>query len=423
MKRLLILVLVLLLSGCAKAYEPIDINKDVRIMLTSDLHFIDASLIGSDAFLETQKKSDGKLSIYINELADALKEETLRQRPDFLIISGDLTYNGEKISHEKLSEILKDIKRNGTYPLVIPGNHDILNAMAIDYSKEELYYTPYITAEDFKTIYHEFGYEDAASKDDSSLSYLFKVNDKLWFFMLDTNTYDKNNMFAASSEGYLKEETMAWMKEVLKEKDPSTKVIAFTHHPILNMTSMSDYVITNQSTVKDFFLDNGIRLVFSGHIHAQNYKEEDGLINFASSSLSVYDHHYNDITITPDGDLELKAVKLDMEKYADEHDLKDDFFSDFDNNAFTYFKEGSTARFSPYYDPEEIDETDLLKLYDLMGTLNCYEFSGQGHKIKDLISDDDLKLIEKYKNSYAEGLFKIIKYFDKDATRFNITLN
>lgn len=116
MKRLLILVLVLLLSGCAKAYEPIDINKDVKIMLTSDLHFIDTSLIGSDAFFETQKKSDGKLSIYINELVDALKEETLRQRPDFLIISGDLTYNGEKISHEKLSEILKDIKRNGTYP-------------------------------------------------------------------------------------------------------------------------------------------------------------------------------------------------------------------------------------------------------------------------------------------------------------------
>ena len=45
MKRLLILVLVLLLSSCAKAYEPIDINEDVRIMLTSDLHFIDASLI------------------------------------------------------------------------------------------------------------------------------------------------------------------------------------------------------------------------------------------------------------------------------------------------------------------------------------------------------------------------------------------
>ena len=69
--------------------------------------------------------------------------------------------------------------------------------------------------------------------------------------------------------------------------------------------------------------------------------------------------------------------------------------------------------FSPYYDPEEIDETDLLKLYDLMGTLNCYEFSGQGHKIKDLISDDDLKLIEKYKNSYAEGLFKISTFEPK----------
>lgn len=147
MKKILILFL-LVLTGCSSTYAPYPEGTTIRMFITSDLHYLDQSLYGSRAFIEAQKKSDGKLSIYNNELLFELLEETKSAEPTFLIITGDLTYNGEQASHSSLADYLSKLKKNGIYPLVVPGNHDILNAMAIDYSKEELYYTPYITKDD-----------------------------------------------------------------------------------------------------------------------------------------------------------------------------------------------------------------------------------------------------------------------------------
>ena len=41
-----------------------------------------------------------------------------------LILSGDLTNNGEKESHIDIAEKLKEIEKNGTAVYVIPGNHE-----------------------------------------------------------------------------------------------------------------------------------------------------------------------------------------------------------------------------------------------------------------------------------------------------------
>ena len=137
MKKILTLFL-LVLTGCAYSFTPYPKDTTIRMFITSDLHYLDQSLYGSRTFIESQKKSDGKLSIYNNELLFELLEESKSAEPAFLIITGDLTYNGEKASHSSLADYLSKLRKNGIYPLVVPGNHDILNAMAIDYSKEEL---------------------------------------------------------------------------------------------------------------------------------------------------------------------------------------------------------------------------------------------------------------------------------------------
>lgn len=418
MKRLTILLFLVFLTACsAPKYTPISEDEPITIYATSDLHYIDQSLTG-DLFDEAQKTSDGKLSIYVDELVKAMSDKTISDQPDFLIITGDLTFNGEKLSHRSLADILETIKKKGVYPLVIPGNHDILNAHAIDYSKEELYYTPYITDDEFKEIYHDFGYSDASSLDDASLSYLFKVNDKLWFFMLDSNTYEKNNMFAPSSLGSIKDATVDWMNRELAAKGDDTEVIVFMHHPLYKMTSVNGMEIEDNDRFSDLLAANDISMIFSGHLHAQNYIEKGGITNFSLASLSVYDHHLNRITI--DGDqLQLETIGLDMETYAAKAGLDDPFFTDFEKNAFAYFQKYSTTRMSSVHD-DDISDDLFAELIKLKGAVNCYEFAGKGDQIKNLIEKSGLEEeVERYKNSYTQSIFDIMAYFDKDATKFN----
>ncbi len=72
--------------------------------------------------MHSMEHGDGKVTNYIWEITDAFVEEVLNERPDAVILSGDLSYNGEKASHIELAEKLSKIEDAGIPVLVIPGN-------------------------------------------------------------------------------------------------------------------------------------------------------------------------------------------------------------------------------------------------------------------------------------------------------------
>ncbi len=51
-------------------------------------------------------------------------------KPDVLILSGNLSFNGAKASHEGLAAKLKAIEDSGVSVLVMPGNHDLYSRIA-----------------------------------------------------------------------------------------------------------------------------------------------------------------------------------------------------------------------------------------------------------------------------------------------------
>ncbi|MFQ8842968.1 MAG: metallophosphoesterase family protein [Clostridium fessum] len=59
---------------------------------------------------------------------DAFLDDMKEEDPDLLILSGDLTLDGEKASHEELAELLEGLSEAGIEVAVIPGNHDINNS-------------------------------------------------------------------------------------------------------------------------------------------------------------------------------------------------------------------------------------------------------------------------------------------------------
>ncbi len=86
---------------------------------------------------------------------------------DYLILPGDLTFDGEKPSHQKLADMFRDFENEtGIEVFVINGNHDVNSYGASSYTavpgrritardRPDLLLT---TPQDFKSIYADFGY-------------------------------------------------------------------------------------------------------------------------------------------------------------------------------------------------------------------------------------------------------------------------
>ena len=98
-----------------------------KIVVATDMHYFAEKLAGNrcDSFVGMARGGDGRVLEYGWEVMDAFLDDTKKEDPDLLILSGDLTLDGEKASHEELAELLEGLSEAGIEVAVIPGNHDI----------------------------------------------------------------------------------------------------------------------------------------------------------------------------------------------------------------------------------------------------------------------------------------------------------
>ena len=92
---------------------PLELEKDrekelnPEIIITSDIHYLAKELTDfGKAFEDMVSSGDGKVTTYVWEIMDAFLNEVIERRPQALIITGDLTLEGERQSHEALAERL-----------------------------------------------------------------------------------------------------------------------------------------------------------------------------------------------------------------------------------------------------------------------------------------------------------------------------
>lgn len=107
-----------------------------------------------------------------------------------------------------------------------------------------------IDGEDFYEIYRRYGYDQALSRDSSSLSYVYALDEKNWLLMLDSCQYEPENKV----EGRIKESTLAWMDEqLLKAREQGIFVLPIAHHNLLAQSRMytTQCAMDNNSEVID----------------------------------------------------------------------------------------------------------------------------------------------------------------------------
>ena len=178
-----------------KGDDETNLDKNIEFIVATDLHYISPKADVDGELSEIcEAKGDLKQMKYASEIIDAFISEVIKYKPSGgLIICGDLTYNGEMVSHIDLMTKLQKILDKGINIYVIPGNHDIKNYNAYKYKAAQKIPIKSVSPKMFKEIYFNCGFKSALYRDKYSISYISQVNSELWLLMLDTNFYQENN--------------------------------------------------------------------------------------------------------------------------------------------------------------------------------------------------------------------------------------
>lgn len=298
------------------------------IMLASDLHYMSSTTHDEgDAFWKMVEADDGKTSQFSDEMIDALLAEAIATQPSALVLSGDITLNGERENHEGLAEKLRKVQEAGVPVVVIPGNHDINNKNAATYFGKKREKAEYLhSGEEFLEIYHEFGYDQSPNRDPDSLSYVYPVDATHWLLMIDSCQYEDYNHV----NGRLKPETLAWLEVHLQvAKEHGIQVLPVAHHNLLSESRLykTECTLENYDKVIRLLERYEVPLYISGHLHAQRIKKhkampgvaEDayGISEIVLSPYSLPPNQYGELSWTVEGDMVFETKRVDIAAYTD----------------------------------------------------------------------------------------------------------
>ena len=278
-----------------------------RIAVVSDIHVMAPSLLPEDAkSQEAWKSYYGGQRKMVEQSADLFDQfvSTIKGNADILLITGDLTKDGEQASHNYVREKLATL---GMKVYVIPGNHDFggegnhtqFNA---DGSIDD---APVLSTDDFKTTeagYGNYGYGEGSTLDPEggSLSYVAEPVNGLVLLAIDSHTES------------IPSKTLTWLCNQAKDARAKGKqVIAMMHHPLIEHIKganmfVSTYTVGSNEDVRDALIEAGVNVILTGHFHTSdiaydwNDDKDNGIYDINTGSLISYPCDYRMLTLSKD---------------------------------------------------------------------------------------------------------------------------
>lgn len=165
-------------------------------------------------------------------LVDWQLNKVIAAKPQTLLVIGDLTKGGDLASHQLLATKLQTLIDQGINVCVVPGAADIANPSAAIYDGDNATLTQNITAEQFASLYANFGFNSAVSRDDNTLSYMTYLNNNIALLAIDGCEY-KEYGDSLKQSGHIDEATFNWIRTACgKALDTGHKIIAISSHII-----------------------------------------------------------------------------------------------------------------------------------------------------------------------------------------------
>lgn len=297
----------------------------MKFVMMSDTHYISRRMIADKSDAETM-------------LQPAVTEQALRQAAkdaDTIIISGDLTDDGDRPSHEDFVKLLRELKAQGKKVYVIFATHDfhhhrawvrkrgdtkakftsapwdepyfdIENVNWKDYVSDECKDRPAedctpqleesVAPEELWDMYREFGRDQARSCDDASFSYCVDLDENTRCLML--NDIFRNEEALHDISPTYTPTCLKWIKkEIDAAKADGKFIFVCSHHPFVPVSPVHRIGTGNRNLrsphAGHMLADMGIDLAFTGHTHASAVrfiKSDKGntMCHIATASVRFY---------------------------------------------------------------------------------------------------------------------------------------
>jgi len=313
------------MSACKKNNDEESVPQSVKIMVISDIHYFDPSLFAMplNASFQEYLAADRKLIVESSAILKNVLASVEAEKPSVLLITGDLTKDGEKIDHQALATLFKALSDKGIKVLVIPGNHDVNNPASYSYLGTGMTKIANVSASEFASIYANCGYGNAVERDPNSLSYVSEPVKGVWVLGIDACIYAPTSQTA----GTMSATTLAWVKTIIaKAKAQNKTLLSMMHHGMIEhftgqATLFPEYVISDWQNVSTTLADLGLNVVFTGHFHAQDISKKTTTNGFVfdieTGSTVTSPCPYRIVTLnTVDKTLQVASKKIDGVSYS-----------------------------------------------------------------------------------------------------------
>ena len=304
-------------------------NNTVKMAIISDLHVMAPDLLVNEgAAFERYLNQDRKMLRESLEILDTLVADILEQKPQLVLVTGDLTKDGEKMSHQLVAGRLQRLVDAGIQVLVVPGNHDINNPDARVYDGDNTVPADTITRPDFAKIYRHMGYDEHSRRDPDTLSYCRDITDDLTILAIDA-CMDRLNTFVSRGDardhcktsGNLEASSQQWLvDQATAATAAGRKVIAMMHHHLVPHFHMEDtlaapYMVDGAGQLCQRLVQAGVHVIFTGHLHisdiSQTNLREGTMVEVATAAAVGYPCQWRIATCnTAAGKMQLRSMTL-----------------------------------------------------------------------------------------------------------------
>ena len=333
-----------------------DYPNQIKIVHLSDVHYFSQKLYADCDDFTIAENSDRKMFRESGAIVDKALAEIVAYQPDLVIISGDLTKDGELVCHqdmhEKLAAAKKQLANAGKQAMfcVINGNHDINNDdNGRDFSSGKAEHTDLVDPLAFKELYADCGYDDAIAKFDEggsqggSLSYVVRPAKGVTLIVVDSGKYsaDQNGLGRDEhvTSGVVGEKLLAWVESQAKQARAAGDIVFVTqHHGVIPHFSMEpelmgEYLVDNYEDCQLRYADAGVSAVFTGHMHANDIASITTLYDIETCATVTYPSDIRFATLS--WKREEGTANVEATLAVENHPLGSVDYVDFDNGATT----------------------------------------------------------------------------------------
>ncbi len=342
--------------------------KDLNFYHLTDLHYYANERIGSsgeayDIKCQVDQKCMAESGAIIDSAFKSIIED---KETEIVLISGDLTFDGEVQSHDALKEKLNNLKANGKRVFITFATHDFFMEARKYTDEEGVTFLPKYTRAELREHYNDFGYSEAIAEHANSYSYCVQLSDDVRLLCLnDDGDFD-------AFCGYYND-LLFWIRDQVEDaKKAGCEIFAMTHHPLVDPAPVYPLfshkaMLGGYEFTAPYLADLGIRYVFDGHthIHDINYiesKKGNRLYQINTGSLTGYPLAYRKVNFSDRG-MDIKSIQVDKIDW----DLKG-------QDVLEYAKEHFVYMIKSVFESIENDYEKFLVL--------AQGFSGEGDKLR-----------------------------------------